>query len=246
MDNATFIIMLFVFVSLVTFFMRLIFLVCLCEARLVWPYKTIFDSKEAYRNISQFNQSYIASARNEFKNNGFIIVGLCSDAKGGQYNLTYEFYLSQDGSILAILGYGTIFVFKLSGTWLISKIEDGRCLVTIDNQPASDIDISGQWREQLHLRPGVGKLIDHHRTWITQYMAQPRAFSEENALKEYEQCRRKKYEFLHSLGYIRFLDAEREKWKYTIKGAFKFTIIAFFKGLARGMYYKLQGKRIQG
>lgn len=226
----------------------------LLEKRLVWPYipleeeaavprRTDFDPTNPYAagaagsDLADLPLSrYAATAREFALSMGFVHVGGFRDGKGRIYKVRYDFYLSPERDVLALVGGGAIATIPLIGTWLFTRLTDGRCLRTVDAPPASEMDIAGMADEALI--PGVdfAELVARHRGRLAASFARGANYDERDPLADHRDFNIRRTNRLEQLGLIRFLDPERKRWRYSLRGAVRWAARAHFRGLRRAVW----------
>ena len=157
-------------IGMVIFLITFLTIVHRLEKRLVWPYSELqepyFDDPTGYgaRWVSVAVQS------------GFTLLGWARDLKGETYRISYAMLVSPDRTTLPIIGVGTLLKMPLQGTWMHTPSLDGRSFYSTDKQAGVQIDLSGNWRNQLAPEPGFVRLWQRHRAWIRDLAIAPRLY----------------------------------------------------------------------
>ena len=209
-------------------FIGLITLTAALEKRLVWPY--VPEALAAPESIPALN-SYSHVAGSAATEMGFLWIGAFGDGKGKLYKLRYNFFLSPERDIVALVGNGSMASVPTQSTWLYTLLAEGRAIATVDSQSAVETDLSGLTNSAL--APGVGffALVAAQRRRTASCVVQP--FSLSDPLSELWAFRQNRTERLCALGYASFLDTSRGAWRYTPKGALKLASRQYFMGLRR-------------
>lgn len=231
-----------------------IFLIGLWERRMVWPYVLIdehapvaapmrIDSANPYAagSLAAVDPTppitpYAARTITTAAQLGFRSLGVFRDGKGRIYQVRYDFLLSRERDVLALIGSGTIAGIRLNNTWLFTRLADGRCLRTVDTQPGSEIDLAGLADEALIAGVDFEELTVRHRNRAAVSFASPIAYSDDDPLRDHREFCVRRANALEELGYVRFLDSQRTTWRYRARGALLWTLRAHFQGLRRAVW----------
>ena len=134
---------------------------------------------------------------------------------------------------MAIIGGGKIFNMGVRGTWLYSKTNNEECYCSVDNQSGKPNDISGLWHEELLFYKNFAKLYEKHQRWTQGKMISRVIYPERAELDEHRKAIRYHAEYMEKLGYIRFVDGDKQFWKYTLRGAIKISFYSITVGTFR-------------
>lgn len=226
----------------------------LWEKRLVWPYVPLdpaafgiraveFDAANPYAATASTMDEvqppltpYAARAAEGALSMGFVPVGSFRDGKGAMYRIRYEFYLSPERAVLALVGGGAIAAIPLNGTWLFTLLADGRCLRTVDNQTCSEADLSGLTDEALIAGVEFEELVARHRGRLAASFTRTVPYDERDPLEDHREYSVRRADRLYERGLIRFLDFERNWWRYGMRGAVVWALRAHFRGLRRAVW----------
>jgi hypothetical protein len=219
------------------------------EKRMVWPYTTpgkIEGSGEPDDGYDEFFHAPRPSGMPDYKANptpftirenamaallGFRPAGYFMHGKGGIYRIRYDFWRSEGGDVLALVGSGTLAGIPVLNTWLYSNTTDGRCLITLGKQDASEIDLGGLAVESLLVGADFERLLDWHRARIAGQPIAP--FSEDSPLDDHLDYRRRRTDRLVERGDAFYIDPTRTTWRYTLKGALMLSFRAITQGVRR-------------
>jgi hypothetical protein len=243
--------LLLVLLAWTVLFVLPVVLVCLWEKRLVWPYVPAgepdslpadhpSDSDNPYASPQMVEgpgtlaaTDYALRAKRDALALGFESLGVFRDGKGPMYRIRYDFVLSPEGDVLAEIGGGMIGVFRFRGTFLYTQLADGRCLVTVDRQMASDVDLAGLIDEALVRWARFGRLLDRHRRRVAAAPVAAVPYSKEDPLGDLKAFCIRWTGRLEEFGFVRFLEPTRTAWRYTLKGALIWSTRALLRGIRR-------------
>jgi hypothetical protein len=207
------------------------FITGLLEKRLVWPYvagdhhgaKPRLDPIDPYaapgRGEPLEITEYAIAVNEQVERLGFGPHGHFFDGKGKIYKLRYDFWLAPDRMVLAMVGGGTLAGIPLQATWLYTRLEDGRCLVTIDDPKAGDSDPTGQTLQEVLANADFTELMGRHRQRIEESDSPPLLYSEADPLADHRAFREARAAVLVDQGWAAYLDPQDNWYKYTVKGA---------------------------
>ena len=105
---------------------------------------------------------YSAFNNREASQFGFSLLGSFFDAKSKLYRIRYDFWLSGDRVVLAVIGGGTLASIPLDATWLITRTGDRGCLFTVDEPKAADSDPSGLTHQEIRTNADFPELLTRH------------------------------------------------------------------------------------
>jgi hypothetical protein len=209
----------------------------LFEKRIVWPYGPIRKDEAEIERLSSSDDreisNYIIRFINDAAQEGFEYLGYCNDIKGSKYKIVYHFLVSPDKYTLAIIGGGKILWMRVWGTWLFSKFYDETCYYSVDNQSGIETDMSKLWHDQLIFCKDFATLYKKHQNWIKENTSALKTYSRGNELNEHHTARIYRVDYMERLGYIKYLDSNKEYWKYTLRGAIKLSLYGIIVGLFR-------------
>src|SRR5262249_1463122 len=153
------------------------------------------------------------------------------DGKGSLYKIRYDFWASPSGDVLACVGNGTVASMPVSATWLYSKLSDGSCLSTTDNQAAMESDLSGMTRTALHTNPDCDALLAPPRRRFADAHLPVVPFAQQDPFRDFMAFRTDRVDRLADRGQARFLDDKKDTWRYTLKGAFAVSVGTYVEQL---------------
>jgi hypothetical protein len=227
------------------------FVIALWEKRMVWPYMPI-EPPESSDNDPHFieNNPYASPQVNKEKDVpqhnwyslraietaqsfGFEIKDVLRDGKGKLYRVRYNFLRSPDRNSLVLIGNGTIAGIPVVGTHFFTFLTDNRCLVTIDNPASSLWDFTGLIDERCLPNCDCKKLHDFHQNRVRSSLIQSVQLPDDNPVNVLREFRIQWVDLMESRGWVRFLDPQRNVWRYNIKGAFIFSVRGLLRGFRR-------------
>jgi hypothetical protein len=207
------------------------------EKRMVWPYgpvrKDEIEAQSMRAGDDQDANNYIIRFINDALEKGFEYLGCFNDAKGGKYKIVYHALVSPDKYTLAIIGGGKVFGMRVWGTWLFSKSDNEHGYYSVDKQSCIEKDISKLWHDQLVFADDFATLYEKHQKWIQTNAVSLKIYPSGNELEEHRRSRRYRIDYMEKQGYIRYLDNDKEYWKYTLLGAIKISFLGIVIGTFR-------------
>jgi len=224
------------------------FIAALFEKRMVWPYQRESEflpaqlaAKESAANpyAAPAAQPPVAvtpygdATCRKLESFGFSYRGVHYDRRRGIYQLRYDFWLSPDRLVLAMVGGGTLAGIPLTGTSLYSRRDDGRCLVTIDEPKSQDSDPSGLTLQMVVTHADLDELLRQHQQRLAESGQSTVPYSTQAPLDDHRAFRTRRVEMLMDRGLARFLDMERNAWRYTPKGAWTAVSALYTRELKR-------------
>jgi hypothetical protein len=231
------------------------FFAFLWEKRLVWPFvpldgsdgplpgRSEWDAENPYavgpaaqelrvHNLDPYAARAIEAARDE----GFAPVGTFADGTSRLYRIRYDFWLSADRVVLAVVGCGTLASIRVQNIGFYSLLADGHGLVTIVDQKDSEIDLSGLNREALIRSVDFRKVLERHRRRVQAAGVAPLSFSHPDPLGDLKAHRVRRVERLCERGLARYRDPEQATWRYTPRGALVVSVRSYLTGIRRVFY----------
>lgn len=226
----------------------------LWEKRSVWPYVPIGgpgparpvdfpDEENPYAvgrtivDVSPIKLTEYAANVNKMANlMGFEPVGVFKDGDGRLYRIRYDFWRSKKGNVLALVGGGTLAGLPVRNTWLFTRLVDGRCLVTLSDQKASEIDLAGIAVEALIDGADFAKLLDWHRARLVASPVPAAPYSETDPLANHLEFRTRRIDRLAELGLAYYLEPGQTAWRYTLRGALSLSFRGILQGIRRVLW----------
>jgi hypothetical protein len=220
--------LIYVFLALASFWSIFLTLVFRLEKRTSWPYS---DPEP----VPPFPDplGYATRWADQAMRLGFKMLGWSRDLKGERYRVNYAMLVSPEADVFAVVGSGTVMKMPVTATWLYTPTADGRTFYTTDKQSGVQIDLSGNWVNQLAASGDFGRLLQRHREWLKSAGVMPRGFTAGRELEELKAVREQHFRSMERAGLIRFTDGTARDFFYTTSGAARTAIWGYFVGMAR-------------
>ena len=220
----------------------------LWEKRIVWYFVPVneqqaakpgaFDPANPYASSAVPQPSIpppsvdAAQANSAAQNLGFEFLGTFRDAKGASYKVRYDFWVSPERDVLVNVGCGTVFGIPVDARWLYTRLQDGRLVVSVTDQAASEYDFTGQRIEALVSAFSFQQLLQMHRQRVAKQHSPPVPFGPD-PLKDYQKYVTERIESLVRSGYASYRDIEQNAWSYSFLGALLFGPLAHAQAFRR-------------
>jgi hypothetical protein len=188
----------------------------LWERRPVQPY-IVPPAGDEYQPTQKAN-----SENSEAERLGYKHIGLAHDGKGWLYRVRYDFWIAPDNSTIVIVGGGTVALLPVDAVWLWSRCTNGQILCTTN--AVGEQDISGIVQQETWPHMSLASLVDAHTLRLGGLSLQ--LFSKEDPLRGHFEVRQAISDALVERNYAYYITNERLEWRYTLKGAFAFYIVA--------------------
>jgi hypothetical protein len=130
------------------------------ETRLVWPYVAA-DAATAPAT------AYLTTTAESARELGFAPLGVFRDGKGKLYRIRYELWSAPEADVLLLIGGGTVAGMPVDGSWLFTRLANGQCIVSIDNEAGREHDLTGMIHETLYPRTTLAALVASHRAAVS-------------------------------------------------------------------------------
>ena len=237
------------------FMVLLTFLVGLWEKRMVWPYQPIAQRVprlDPTANPAEFNPYAVSPAVGQgppvgatpysvlaeamLARYGFAPLGVCGDVREGPYQVRYQFWLSRERHVLALVGDGTMLKIPFQATWLYTRLADGKFVVSLDNEKGAHLDLTGQTIEGLHPGAGLAVLVAWHRNRVLATGIPVAPLTEADPLAAFRAFRADRVDRLEMAGLIGFLDGQRNVHRFTPRGAAIYVVRTFARGYRRRIW----------
>jgi hypothetical protein len=218
------------FFGMVAFFAVFLTVIFRLEKRTVSPYGEL-ESAPPFADPTGYAARWVADAVQA----GFVLLGWARDTRGSIYQCSYALLVSADRTTFMVISVGTIMKIPMQGTWLHTPAMDGRSFNTTDKQAGVQIDLSGNWTNQLAVEPSFGQLLQKHCEWLQILNVFPRPFSPHREFDEFKALRAQHYRSMERAGLIRFADASATQFYYTLPGAAKTATWSDLVGVIRGL-----------
>lgn len=170
---------------------------------------------------------YVAEKNHFAETLGLSQLGEFRDGRGKHHRIRYDFWLSPERDILAVIGGGKLGPLSLRGMALFTHLHNGRALATV-NSPAFEVDLSGMEDQAYVGRAELDKLLHFHRRRLSVVSDSCTPFSEEDPLGDFREFGCRQIEQLVEYSYARYLDPEKTAWRYTLLGAINLAFWSYF------------------
>ena len=207
--------------------LSLVVVLAVWEKRLIWPYAPPNEELQPTPNMSRMVD--------EARSLGCERLGVFRDGKGPMYRIRYEFWVSTQRDTLALLGGGRIGPLMVDGCWLFTRLADGRYLVTLNDQRASEYDLSGLREEALLPQASLVPLLAYHRRRASSPGRLSLSYSDSDPLADHRDCLSRKVEATVQRGYAYFSDRSAGVWHYTIRGAILLSLGGHWRKFRRNL-----------
>ena len=126
----------------------------------------------------------------------------------------------------------------VNGSWLFTRLGNGTCLVTLDDERGSEYDLAGLSREAVYAGVPLAALLASHRRRVASADA-PAVPYGSDAVWDHREMMSRRIRTLVERGYATFCGETGEGWRYTPKGAVVGTLTAYVTGLRRAVVRKV-------
>jgi hypothetical protein len=217
------------------------------EKEYVWPFLPIDGSKKgrtldadleweplppkAPGSVPVIAALYLAGRDRDAQERHFLSLGSFHHVDTKLYALRYDFWISPDRLILAMVKGGTILSIPCFGTHLFTRLRDGRWLLTVDDLKWDSTNPSALMRREVIHRAGFEELLERHRARIAGADSSANPYAEDDPLEDHRAMLRSDAEDLARCGLARFVDDERTTWRCTLRGAINATLWGYGRQL---------------
>jgi len=186
------------------------FLVLILAAAL-WEKRPVKCYGPAQPNIPGDLGSYLSRIDAEAGTLGLADRSLHKQVK---YDVVVLLWFSPQRDIIIESGQGRIAKMLTAQTWLYSRLDNGRFLVTSDG--FGDEDLSGLSKTRYVWKGSLIQLLKKHRAMLEASEVAVQPFTEETAVDALEAMRREQTDRSVQLGRVRWLDDKQWQWRYTV------------------------------
>ena len=218
------------FLGMVAFWVVFLTIVLRLEKRTVSPYGNL-ESTPSFADPTGYAARWVADALQA----GFVLLGWAGVVRGSVYQCSYALLVSGDRTTFMVISVGTIMKIPMQGTWLHTPAMDGRSFNTTDKQAGVQIDLSGNWTNQLAIVSRFSQLLQKHRDWLQSLNVLPRGFTPNREFAEFKELRDQHFRSMERAALIRFTDASATQFYYTFPGAAKTATWSYLVGVIRGL-----------
>jgi hypothetical protein len=160
--------------------------------------------------------------------------------KSATYRCCLGLWLSPDQRSLLCIGGGKLARMNYKKTFLVSRLSGEKSLVTMDAFGSEDL--SGTREVEVLMNADLRELNQLHLQRLAGAHVQPRAFAADNLLGQFEEWNRLRADRLVAQGLARYLSPERNTWRFTLKGGWRYGMAAFFTGLTKALAQEARKK----
>ena len=219
-----------ILLAMVAFWVVFLTIVFRLEKRTVSPYGDLVTTL-SFADPTGYAARWVADAVQA----GFVLLGWARDTRGSVYQCSYALLVSTDRTTFMVISVGTIMKIPMQGTWLHTPAMDGRSYNTTDKQAGVQIDLSGNWTNQLAFVSRFSQLLQKHREWLQSHNVLSRGFTPNREFAEFKELRDQHFRSMERAGLIRFTDASATQFYYTFPGAAKTATWSYLVGVIRGL-----------
>jgi hypothetical protein len=192
-------------------FLLFLFIIALAETRMTLPYMPAEADAEARM------PQYVRQRSAEIRQAGFEHGGMVQHAKVPQNDILGTIWLSPARDILVVSGAGTVLRMPTRQTWLFTPLNDGRVMVTTDQNDEGDP--SGLYITRRLKDADFPALLTLHRRRLEGLgLGRVRPFTEPSALEALLALYARRVDQMVRADRARYVDMERSRWKHTWKG----------------------------
>jgi len=204
----------------------------------------IHDYEPAPDTVLSETSPYFAAMNQAAQQMGFQYGGAFAQSRGSQmYQCRLALWLTPDQGTLVVVVGGKIARMNYRKTFVFSRLSEVKTLVTLDEFGTTDL--SGIWDAETLLNADLAELVAKHELRLEAGGLIPIAFSPTDLQTQYEAMTRARVERMIERGLATYVDAGRNVWKFTFKGAMSNALHGYLKGLkgAQGQAARAKIKR---
>lgn len=221
------------------------------ERRSVWPYEdrskvgeqmgtTHSDNPYAPPPVASVKNipigAYAAEQLNQAVRLGFRPLASTSDQSKKLVQVRYDFLISPDRRMIAIVSFGTVASIPVQTVFMVSQLKNDLVFSTLGAHAACNHDLNQKRTEMLVSGADFQTMQEYHRKRCELLGAHVKPFNENEELETLYRYRVRFYSDYESRGLINYIDKDHREWKYTWKGAFLFVLYASVRQLRRLVY----------
>lgn len=181
------------------------------ERRYIRQFKPVDETKLPTPSL------YTGEMNEKAEELGFHNCGWYAQDIGKLYHCTATMWVSPDNLTLLVVAGGKLAGIDYKTTLLYSKPVDGAVLVTSDE--IGGVDITGVFDKEFLLNADLEELWTLHKSRLAFLGGKVEKFNRSDVLAEFEELSRRHVRALVEHGLGRWLDKQREQWRYTLKGS---------------------------
>ncbi len=221
------------------------------ERRSVWPYEDRSKAAgqvEANHNDNPYSPPPVSSIKNipisayaaeqltQAVRLGFQPLASTSDQSKKLVQVRYDFLISPDRKIVAIVSFGTVAGIPVQTVFMISQLNNDLVFTTLGAHAACNHDLNQKRTEMLVFGADFQTMQEFHRKRCEILGANVKPFKENEELETLYRSRVRYFRDYESLGLINYIDKDNKEWRYTWKGAFLFVLYATVRQLRRFVF----------
>jgi hypothetical protein len=153
------------------------------------------------------------------------------DRESSNYRCCLSFWLSPDQKSMLCIGGGKIARIDYKRTMLISKLDNGMSLVSMDAFGSEDL--SGTRDVQVLMNADLPELKQFHLQRLVTARAEAKLFTPGELFTEFNEWNRLRADRLVERSLAHYLSPEHNDWRFTFKGAWLYATKAYFSGLKK-------------
>ena len=152
------------------------------------------------------------------------------------YKCCVSLWISAEQNSLLVIGGGKLAKIDFKRTYLVSRTDEEKTIVTVDDFGLSDL---GRTRGiEVLFNADLPELHELHLGRVTSLPAPPLTFSPASCFDDFEAMERKRAEKLIALGLANWIDSGREIWRYTVRGAWAYAYDNYLTGMNKAQSQK--------
>jgi len=161
---------------------------------------------------------------------GFVFDRAMAHAKAPRIKILATVWFSPERDVVLLTGAGTVWNMPAFQTWLFTPLNDGRLLVTTDNNDEGDR--SGIYLTKRVIRTRLPNLCAAHRKRLEKFGGRTGRFDHASAADALLDIYARRVDRMVARGVARYIDPGQVYWRYTAWGALR-NCLGFFTQLAQ-------------
>ncbi len=221
------------------------------ERRSVWPYEDrskVAGQVGAAHSDNPYAPPPVASIKNipigayaaeqltQAVRLGFQPLASTSDQSKKLVQVRYDFLISPDRKIVAIVSFGTVAGIPVQTVFMVSQLNNDLVFSTLGAHAACNHDLGQKRTEMLVSGADFQTMREYHLKRCEVLGANVKPFKENEELETLYRSRVRYFSDYESRGLIHYIDKDCKEWRYTWKGAFLFVLYATVRQLRRIVY----------
>lgn len=221
------------------------------ERRSVWPYDDRSKVTDEVRSIHSDNPyvpppvasvknipigAYAAEQLTQAVRLGFRPLASTSDQSKKLVQVRYDFLVSPDCKVIAIVSFGTVAAIPVQTVFMVSQLNNDIVFTTLGAHAACNHDLNQKRTEMLVFGADFQTMLRYHQRRCEVLGPHVKPFKENEELETLYRSRVQYFRDYESRGLINYIDKDLKEWKYTWKGAFLFVFYATVRQLRRFVF----------